>query len=133
MADHGNNTSNEDIGEEGSPTASYGGAAIGPGVKIGRYKLLRILGEGGYGIVYLAEQQRPVKRRVALKLIKPGMDSKQVVARFEAERQALALLDHPNIAHVFNSGTTDAGRPYFALEYVKGVPYAMLEPWSHLS
>jgi len=75
---------------------------------------------GGYGIVYLAEQQRPVKRRVALKVIKPGMDTKQVIARFEAERQALALLDHPNIAHVFNAGTTEAGRPYFAMEYVKG-------------
>ena len=83
---------------------------------------MRILGEGGYGIVYLAEQQRPVKRRVALKVIKPGMDTKQVIARFEAERQALALLDHPNIAHVFNAGTTEAGRPYFAMEYVKGVP-----------
>ena len=73
---------------------------MGPGAVIGRYKLLRILGEGGYGIVYLAEQQRPVKRRVALKVIKPGMDSTQVIARFEADRQALALLDHPNILSV---------------------------------
>ena len=108
--------------EDAVPTASYGDAGIGPGAIIGPYKLLRILGEGGYGIVYLAEQQRPVRRRVALKVIKPGMDSKQVIARFEAERQALALLDHPNIAHVFNAGTTEAGRPYFAMEYVKGVP-----------
>jgi len=104
------------------PTRSSDGSVMGPGGKIGPYKLLRILGEGGYGIVYLAERQRPVKRRVALKVIKPGMDTKQVIARFEAERQALALLDHPNIAHVFNAGTTDAGRPYFAMEYVKGVP-----------
>ena len=109
-------------GGEGIPTASYDGGAVGAGERIGPYKLLRILGEGGYGIVYLAERQRPVKRRVALKVIKPGMDTKQVIARFEAERQALALLDHPNIAHVFNAGTTKAGRPYFAMEYVKGVP-----------
>ena len=117
-------TKNQDNFEnqEDNPTASYDGAALGPGAVIGRYKLLRILGEGGYGIVYFAEQQRPVKRRVALKVIKPGMDSKQVIARFEAERQALALLDHPNIAHIFSAGTTDAGRPYFAMEYVKGVP-----------
>ncbi len=104
------------------PTLDYDGAVPGPGEQIGPYKLLRILGEGGYGIVYLAEQQRPMKRRVALKVIKPGMDTKQVIARFEAERQALALLDHPNIARVFNAGSTDAGRPYFAMEYVKGVP-----------
>jgi len=92
------------------------------GSHIGSYKLLRILGEGGFGIVYLAEQQRPMKRQVALKIIKPGMDSTQVIRRFEAERQALALLDHPNVAHVYDAGTTEAGRPYFAMEYVKGVP-----------
>jgi len=120
--DAGYGEMNGSEGREDIPTAGYSGDAVGPGALIGRYKLLRILGEGGYGIVYLAEQQRPVKRRVALKVIKPGMDSKQVIARFEAERQALALLDHPNIAHVFNAGTTDAGRPYFAMEYVKGVP-----------
>ena len=120
MAEHKAN--NESTGDEGIPTASYGGAGFAPGEQIGPYKLLRILGEGGYGIVYLAERQRPIKRRVALKVIKPGMDTKQVIARFEAERQALALLDHPNIAHVFNAGTTEAGRPYFAMEYVKGVP-----------
>ena len=122
MADNANKANNEKTGDEGIPTANYGGEAVRPGEQIGPYKLLRILGEGGYGIVYLAERQRPVKRRVALKVIKPGMDTKQVIARFEAERQALALLDHPNIAHVFNAGTTDAGRPYFAMEYVKGVP-----------
>jgi len=93
----------------------------GPGTKIGRYELLSLIGEGGMGLVYLAEQKEPVKRRIALKIIKPGMDSKQVIARFEAERQALALLDHPNIAHVFDAGTTGAGRPYFVMEYVKGM------------
>ncbi|MHC4545378.1 MAG: WD40 domain-containing protein [Planctomycetota bacterium] len=89
--------------------------------QIGPYKLLEVLGEGGYGIVYLAEQQKPIRREVALKVIKLGMDSKQVIARFEAERQTLALLDHPNIAHVFDAGTTRASRPYFVMEYVKGI------------
>jgi serine/threonine protein kinase/Tfp pilus assembly protein PilF len=89
---------------------------------IGPYRLMSILGEGGMGIVYLAEQQRPIKRQIALKVVKPGMDSKRVVARFEAERQALALLDHPNIAHVHDGGTTENGRPYFVMEYVKGLP-----------
>lgn len=93
----------------------------GPGTKIGRYELLSLIGEGGMGLVYLAEQKEPVKRRIALKIIKPGMDSKEVIARFEAERQALALLDHPNIAHVFDAGTTDTGRPYFVMEYVRGM------------
>jgi len=91
------------------------------GSLIGRYKLLGILGEGGMGIVYLAEQSQPIKRRVALKVIKPGMDSARVIARFEAERQTLALLNHPNIAHVYDAGTTEAGRPYFVMEYVKGL------------
>jgi len=97
-------------------------AIEGPGTRIGRYELLELIGEGGMGLVYLAEQKTPVKRRVAFKIVKPGMDSKQVVARFEAERQALALLDHPNIAQVFDAGTTETGRPYFAMEYVKGLP-----------
>jgi len=108
--------------EETISTASFGGSVIGPGGQVGPYKLLSILGEGGYGLVYLAEQQRPIKRKVALKIIKPGMDTKEVIARFEAERQALAMLEHPNIAHVFSAGTTEAGRPYFVMEYVKGVP-----------
>ena len=86
----------------------------------GRYKLLQKLGEGGFGVVYMAEQQEPVKRRVALKVIKLGMDTRSVVARFEAERQALALMDHPNIAKVFDGGATDSGRPYFVMELVKG-------------
>ena len=93
-----------------------------PGGWIERYKLLSVLGEGGMGIVYLAEQQEPIKRQVALKVIKPGMDSKRVIARFEAERQTLALLDHPNIAHVYDAGMTETGRPYFVMEHVKGLP-----------
>ncbi len=93
----------------------------GPGTRIGRYELLEMLGEGGMGLVYLAEQKEPVRRKVALKIIKPGMDSRQVIARFEAERQALALLDHSNIARVLDAGTTQAGRPYFVMEYVKGM------------
>jgi serine/threonine protein kinase/tetratricopeptide (TPR) repeat protein len=92
------------------------------GSRLGRYKLLSVLGEGGMGIVYLAQQHQPMKRQVAVKIIKPGMDSKRVIARFEAERQALALLDHPNIAHIYDAGTTEAGRPYFVMEYVKGIP-----------
>jgi eukaryotic-like serine/threonine-protein kinase len=92
------------------------------GTLIGPYKLLEQIGEGGMGVVFVAEQQHPVRREVALKLIKPGMDSKQVIARFEAERQALALMDHPNIAKVLDAGTTDAGRPYFVMELVRGIP-----------
>ncbi len=92
------------------------------GSRIGGYKLLSVLGEGGFGMVYLAEQEHPIKRLVALKVIKPGMDTRQVIARFETERQALAMLDHPHIARVFEAGTTEAGRPYFAMEYVKGIP-----------
>jgi hypothetical protein len=85
-----------------------------PGTVIGPYKLLQQIGEGGMGTVFMAEQTQPVQRKVALKIIKPGMDSRQVIARFEAERQALALMDHPNIAKVFDGGTTDSGRPYLA-------------------
>jgi WD40 repeat protein/serine/threonine protein kinase len=93
-----------------------------PGSTIGPYKLLQELGEGGFGVVFMAEQEQPVRRKVALKIIKPGMDSKQVVARFEAERQALALMDHPNIARVLDGGATESGRPYFVMELVKGIP-----------
>jgi serine/threonine protein kinase len=92
------------------------------GDTIGRYQLLRQLGEGGFGTVYLAEQSQPVKRQVALKVIKPGMDSREIIARFEAERQALAMMDHPHIAKVFDAGTTQGGRPYFVMELVTGVP-----------
>src|SRR5207249_2023141 len=93
-----------------------------PGDRIGRYKLLQQIGEGGCGVVYLAEQSEPVRRRVALKVIKPGMDTRQVIARFEAERQALAMMDHPNIAKVFDGGVTETGRPFFVMELVRGVP-----------
>src|SRR5207253_7709272 len=90
--------------------------------RIGPYKLLQRLGEGGMGEVWMAEQSVPVHRKVALKVIKPGLDSRQVIARFEAERQALALMDHVNIARVFDGGTTGNGRPYFVMELVHGVP-----------
>ncbi len=94
----------------------------GPGTVIGRYKLLEQIGEGGFGVVYMAEQTKPINRRVALKIIKLGMDTKSVIARFEAERQALAMMDHHNIAKVFDAGATDTGRPYFVMELVKGIP-----------
>ena len=96
--------------------------AEGPGTRIGRYELLEQIGEGGFGIVYMAEQSEPVKRQVALKIIKLGMDTRQVVARFEAERQALALMDHPSIAKVHDGGATESGRPYFVMELVRGEP-----------
>jgi len=94
----------------------------GPGTVIGFYKLLEQIGEGGFGIVFMAEQTQPVRRKVALKVLKPGMDTRQVIARFEAERQALAIMDHPNIARVLDGGATPSGRPYFVMELVKGVP-----------
>src|SRR5262249_23643299 len=91
-----------------------------PGAVIGPYKLLEQIGEGGFGIVFMAEQQ-PLRRKVAVKVIKPGMDSKQVIARFEVERQALARMDHPHIAHVLDAGTTHVGRPYFVMELIRGI------------
>src|SRR4051812_9682190 len=103
-------------------TSIYRPIAEGPGARIGPYKLLQEIGEGGFGVVYMAEQQEPVRRKVALKIIKPGMDSKEVIARFESERQALALMDHPNIARVLDAGATESGRPYFVMELVRGVP-----------
>ncbi len=103
-------------------TAAYIPNARSGAVIAGRYKLLEAIGEGGMGAVWVAEQTQPVRRKVALKLIKPGMDSKSVLARFEAERQALAVMDHPNIAKVLDGGLTDGGRPFFVMEYVKGVP-----------
>ena len=93
-----------------------------PGAQIGPYTLREQIGEGGFGVVYVAEQASPVRRKVALKIVKPGMDTKNVIARFEAERQALALMDHPNIARVLDAGATDSGRPYFVMELVQGVP-----------
>jgi tetratricopeptide (TPR) repeat protein len=104
-----------------------------PGQVIGRYKLLQQIGEGGMGTVWMAQQTEPVKRLVALKLIKAGMDSKQVLARFEAERQALALMDHVNIARVLDAGTTSAGRPYFVMDLVKGVPITRYCDEHHLT
>src|SRR5262249_31331394 len=96
--------------------------AEGPGSHIGPYRLLQQVGEGGMGVVFMAEQTEPVQRRVALKIIKPGMDSPQFIARLQAERQALALMDHPNIAKVLDAGATVSGRPYFVMELVRGAP-----------
>ena len=94
----------------------------GPGTLIGPYKLLETIGEGGFGVVCMAEQIRPVRRKVALKIVKPGMDTRHVIARFEAERQALAIMDHPHIAKVLDGGISSSGRPYFVMELIKGVP-----------
>jgi serine/threonine protein kinase len=106
---------------EASATLKIEAAEDKLGAAIGRYKLLEKIGEGGFGLVYVAEQREPVKRRVALKIIKLGMDTRQVVARFEAERQALAMMDHPNIARVLDAGATESGRPYFVMELVRGI------------
>jgi serine/threonine protein kinase/tetratricopeptide (TPR) repeat protein len=103
-----------------------------PGTVIGPYKLLQQIGEGGMGVVFMAEQNQPLQRTVALKIIKPGMDTRQVIARFEAERQAMAMMDHPNIAKVLDAGTTDSGRPYFVMELVKGVPITKYCDEKHL-
>ncbi len=121
--------SGERVGDflELSPNRQAMGTTMGlfhglkPGDRIGRYKLLQQIGEGGCGVVFMAEQEEPVRRQVALKIIKPGMDTKSVIARFEAERQALALMDHPNIAKVFDAGATDSGRPYFVMELIRGI------------
>ena len=104
------------------PTCAAATIREQPGTQVGRYKLLQKIGEGGFGVVYMAEQAKPVRRKVALKIIKAGMDTKEVIARFEAERQALALMEHPNIARVLDGGSTESGRPYFVMELVKGVP-----------
>src|SRR5882762_9909275 len=110
----------KDAAVEGSGTVVVP-VSESPGAVIDRYKLLEKLGEGGFGVVYVAEQKEPVKRRVALKIIKLGMDTRQVIARFEAERQALAMMDHPNIAKVLDAGATATGRPYFVMELVRGI------------
>src|SRR6516225_5032355 len=110
-----------DLPETVQPTSAVPGPES-PGTIIGPYKLLEQIGEGGMGTVWMAEQTEPIQRRVALKVIKEGMDSKQVLARFEAERQALALMEHPNIAKVLDAGKTPSGRPYFVMELVKGQP-----------
>jgi serine/threonine-protein kinase len=108
-------------------------AVEGSGTVIGRYKLLEKVGEGGMATVYMAEQKRPIRRRVALKIIKLGMDTKQVIGRFEAERQALAMMDHPNVAKVLDAGTTETGRPYFVMELVKGLPMTEFCDKNHLT
>lgn len=105
----------------------------GPGTVVGPYKLLEQIGEGGFGVVYMAEQTQPVRRKVAFKILKPGMDSRQIVARFEAERQALAIMDHPNIAKVLDGGATSTGRPYFVMDLVKGVPITEFCDQNHLT
>jgi len=103
-----------------APAARSAASGAGGGDRIGPYLLKRKLGEGGMGVVYEALQERPLRRKVALKLIKPGMDSRQVLARFDSERQALALMNHSNIAKVLDAGTTEGGQPYFVMEYVQG-------------
>jgi serine/threonine protein kinase len=104
------------------PAAALAAVTERPGTVIGRYTLIEAVGAGGFGTVFLAEQSEPVARRVALKVLKLGMDTQQVIARFEQERQALALMDHPHIAKVLDAGTTDAGRPFFVMELVAGEP-----------
>ncbi len=123
--------------EAGDPAVRASAAAAPsdeqPGARIGRFKLLQRIGEGGFGTVWMAEQREPVQRKVALKIVKLGMDSKQVVARFEAERQALALMDHPNIARVLDGGLAPSGRPYFVMELVRGVPITEYCDRNHLT
>src|SRR5205809_580774 len=122
-------------GGRGAPAVAVTGLPIteAPGAVIGPYKLLEQIGEGGFGVVFMAEQSQPIRRRVALKVVKPGMDTRQVVARFEAERQALALMDHPHIAHVFDGGATASGRPYFVMELGRGIPLTDFGDQNHLS
>src|SRR5690348_9032908 len=123
--DHGADGTTQLPSEAKPGNAEFGGALAAseePGAQVGRYKILEKIGEGGFGIVYVAEQKIPIRRRVALKIIKLGMDTRSVVARFEAERQALAMMDHPNIAKVLDAGATETGRPYFVMELVRGVP-----------
>jgi len=118
----------------GSPTAgAYGSSGEAMGTKVGPYRLLQEIGHGGFGSVYMAEQEEPVRRLVALKVIKPGMDTRAVIARFEAERQALAIMDHANIARVFDAGATESGRPYFVMELVKGDPITVYCDRNNLS
>src|SRR5262249_27182013 len=118
-----------------APNATIDEASVTerPGTVIGPYKLLEQIGEGGFGVVFMAEQTQPVRRKVALKVLKPGMDTRQVVGRFEAERQALAIMDRPNIAKVFDGGATPSGRPYFVMELVKGVPITEFCDQNHLT
>ena len=123
----------QELAAVGPALDSANGTQESSGMRIGPYRLLHVLGEGGMGTVYLAEQDEPVKRRVALKIIKAGMDSAKVFARFEQERQALAMMDHPNIAKVLDAGTTETGRPFFVMELVKGIPITRYCDQEHLS
>jgi type VI secretion system ImpC/EvpB family protein len=116
------NDPTEDLPLSGDRTPDEGPSPWAPEMQVGPYRLVSVLGEGGFSVVYLAEQERPIRRRVALKFIKAGMDTRQVIARFEAERQALAMMDHPNIAKVYDAGATEAHRPYFVMELVHGEP-----------
>jgi eukaryotic-like serine/threonine-protein kinase len=120
-------------GSDGAATLDSAALPDASGTVVGRYKLLEKIGEGGMATVYMAEQKRPIRRRVALKIIKLGMDTKQVIGRFEAERQALAMMDHPNIAKVLDAGTTETGRPYFVMELVKGLPMTGFCDSNHLT
>src|SRR5262245_44148187 len=122
----------ESLAPNSVSTVPDAGLTEGPGLVIGPYKLLNQIGQGGFGVVFLAEQSQPVRRKVALKVLKPGMDTRQVVARFEAERQALALMDHPNIAHILDGGATATGRPYFVMELVRGIPISDFCDQNHL-
>src|SRR5262245_25984539 len=138
LAAHDNDSGPLDATLPGLKTGTIRESIERPGTQIGPYKLLQVIGEGGMGVVYMASQREPVERQVALKIIKPGMDTRQVVARFEAERQALALMDHPNIAKVLDGGTTGrdpgaAARPYFVMELVKGVPITQYCDEHHLT
>src|ERR1700690_957568 len=127
----------EPVAADAAQVLSAAESAVEPEIPetkcIGPYKLLQKLGEGGYGVVYMAEQEQPVRRRLALKIIKLGMDTRDVIARFEAERQALALMDHPNIAKVLDAGATAAGRPYFVMELVRGTKIIDYCDGNHLS
>src|SRR5262245_40171183 len=121
------------LASRGDATRSVQSLTDSADTQIGLYKLLQQIGEGGMGVVYMAEQTEPVRRRVALKIIKPGMDTRHVIARFDAERQALSLMDHPNIAKVLDAGTTASGRPYFVMELVKGQPITQYCDERHLT
>ena len=111
-----------ETGKTGGHTRTSEAGLSAAGSRIGHFTIRQVLGEGGFGVVYQAEQTEPVRRMVALKVIKPGMDSRVVIARFEAERQALAVMDHPCVAKVFDGGLTEQARPWFAMELVKGLP-----------
>ena len=133
LAAHAQSDDILDAVEKTARTADFAPITEKPGSRIGPYRLMEQIGEGGFGVVFVAEQQEPVRRKVALKLIKPGMDSRQVIARFQAERQALAMMDHPNIARVLDAGATETGRPYFVMELVRGISITEYCDKNHLN